>query len=496
MNVGENIKVAMKDKDVDVHTLSRLTGISVEELKDIVEGKVEPMVSDVLKIANVLGVDTSFLFYGRSFSDKRAVKTSPGDRLRVKRREDLKYESLAPSYSGKHMEPFAIEVYNSTKPDFSRHLGEEFHYVLDGELKVVVDGEEFVLKSGDSLYFDSSMPHSITSLSEVSKAIAVVYNPGSMVHVTRSGKMRDLIQAAKMLKKRNIVLICPDDISLSAVNKAIEEGIIEKAYLVGARKKIEEMCRNTLVHKSRYEFVYIDDGDKYEETCAKTSVKIIRDEKAHMLMKGKINSVFFMKAVLDKERGIGTGRRLSLVSIFELPNLNRLIFLTDPAINPELFKDNSLETSIDIIRNAIEVAKSLGVARPKVALLDANEMPSNSIPTTILEKKLSELDWEDADVYGPLSYDLALYEDAVKIKGLKDNPVAGKADILVVPHIDSGNFLYKAWVYTMGAEVANIVLGAKVPLIFTSRSDSEIIKFLTICASAIYSDYLEKTKKT
>ena len=496
MNVGENIKAAMKDKDIDVHLLSRLTGIGVDTLKDIVESKVEPMVSDVLKIANVLGVDTSFLFYGRSFSDKRAVKTSPKERLRVKRRDDLKYESLAPLYSGKHMEPFAIEVYKSTSPDFSRHSGEEFHYVLDGELKIVVDGEEFVLRPGDSLYFDSSLPHSVTSLSDVSKAVAVIYNPGSMIHVTRSGKMRDLIQAAKMLKKRNIVLVCPNDISLSAVNKAIEEGIVDKVYLVGSKEKIGEMCKGALLYEDRYEFVNVDNSDNYEEICAKAGVKVIRDGKAHMLMKGKINSSFFMKAVLDKNSGIGTGRRMSLVSIFELPNLNRLIFLTDPAINPELFKDNSLETSIDIIRNAIEVAKSLGVARPKVALLDANEMPSSSIPTTILEKKLSEIDWEDADVYGPLSYDLALYEDAVKIKGLENNPVAGKADILVVPHIDSGNFLYKAWVYTMGAEVANIVLGAKVPLIFTSRSDSEIIKFLTICASAIYSDYLEKTKKT
>lgn len=496
MNIGKNIRVAMEQKNIDVHLLSRLTGIDTETLESIVESKIEPMVSDVLKIANVLGVDTSTLFYGRAFTDKRAAMTSHKDRVVVERRKDLKYESLAPNYSGKHMEPFAIEVHESNGSDLSRHVGEEFHYVLEGKLKILVGKDEFVLEPGDSIYFDSSISHSISSIEGLSKAISVIYNPGSMVHVTRSGKMRDLIQAAKMLKKRNIVLVCPDDISLSSVNKAIEEGIIEKAYLVGAKSKIDSMCKDSLLLKDRYEFVFVDGVDSYDKECAKNGVKIIREGKAQMLMKGKINSVFFMKAVLDKKEGIGTDRRLSLVSIFELPNLNRLIFLTDPAINPELFKDNSLETSIDIIRNAIEVAKSLGVARPKVALLDANEMPSNNIPTTILEKKLSELDWGDADVYGPLSYDLALYEDAVDIKGLKGNPVAGKADILVVPHIDSGNFLYKAWVYTMGAEVANIVLGAKVPLIFTSRSDSEIIKFLTICASAIYSDYLLKTSGT
>jgi phosphate butyryltransferase len=118
-------------------------------------------------------------------------------------------------------------------------------------------------------------------------------------------------------------------------------------------------------------------------------------------------------------------------------------------------------------------------------------MPSSKIPTTLYEKEISEMEWKEAEVYGPLSYDLALYEESVVKKGIKDNPVAGKADILVVPHIEGGNFLYKAWVMTLGAEVANIVLGAQVPIILTSRSDSDITKFLTICSSAIYSNYLE-----
>ena len=95
--------------------------------------------------------------------------------------------------------------------------------------------------------------------------------------------------------------------------------------------------------------------------------------------------------------------------------------------------------------------------------------------------------WEDAEVYGPLSYDLALYEESAQHKGITDNPVAGKADILIVPHISGGNFLYKAWAMTMSADVANVVLGAKVPLIITSRSDNDLTKFLTLCASAVYS---------
>ena len=139
--------------------------------------------------------------------------------------------------------------------------------------------------------------------------------------------------------------------------------------------------------------------------------------------------------------------------------------------------------------NAIDVARSMGVSRPKVALLDANEKASEKIPSSIYAQQLTEMKWEDADVYGPLSYDLALYEESVRHKGITGNIVAGNADILIVPHLAGGNFLYKAWAMTMSADVANVVLGAKVPVIITSRSDSDMTKFLSLCASAVYSGY-------
>jgi phosphate butyryltransferase len=131
----------------------------------------------------------------------------------------------------------------------------------------------------------------------------------------------------------------------------------------------------------------------------------------------------------------------------------------------------------------------MGVHHPKVALLDANEVPSEKIPSSIHARELSEMEWEDATVYGPLSYDLALYEEAARHKGITDLPVAGNADVLIVPHISGGNFLYKAWAMTMSADVANVVIGAKVPVIITSRSDNDMTKFLTLCASAVYSGY-------
>ena len=495
MNIGDNIKNIIKEKSSDLNTLSKITTIDKSALKDIVKNRTQPMVSDLLKIASALSVDTAKLLYNKSFEEKKAMKTSSDERIRVKRKDNLKYESLAPFYIGKHMEPFAVEIYKTKNPDFSRHNGEEFHYVLEGKIKITVGEEVFVLEKDDSLYFDSSMPHCITSITDVSKVIAAIYNPGSMLQAVKGKKMRDLIHAAKLLDKKDLVLVSPDSSSLSAANKAIEEGIIDKAYLIGSESRIKSMCKDTLIHTNKYIFEYVEDKEdlqKYELSCSEKGVDILKRGLAQMIMKGKINTANFLKAVLNRQKGIGTGRRLSLVSIFELPNLNRLIFLTDPGINPELFPNNDIQASIDIIKNAIDVAKSLGVIKPKVALLDANEVPSNKIPSTLYEKEVSEMEWEDADVYGPLSYDLALYEDAVKKKGLKENSVAGKADILVVPHIESGNFLYKSWAMTMGAEVANIVLGAKAPLIITSRSDSDMIKFLTICSSAIYSDYISR----
>ncbi len=155
-------------------------------------------------------------------------------------------------------------------------------------------------------------------------------------------------------------------------------------------------------------------------------VELIKDGKGQMIMKGKINTAVFLKAILDRTKGIGTGRRLSLVSLFELPKLDRLVFLTDPGINPVLTSGNDVETGRDIILNAVDVARGVGVPRPKVAILDANEVPSAKIPSTIYASRLTEMDWEDADVYGPLSYDLALYPESVEHKGISGNPLQEK----------------------------------------------------------------------
>ncbi|WP_300673267.1 phosphate acyltransferase [Desulfoluna sp.] len=497
MGIGKHLRRYMEREGVSEAEVMELLGLDAVRFDELAEDAFSLGVSDLLKLATLLKTDIPALLHGKEYRERKAIKTSVADRVVVRNQRTLDYESLAPSYVGRKMEPFLVTIYrrNDADVEISRHDGEEFLFITQGTLKIVVDGESHLLNEGDSFYFDSSLPHSVNAVTEKVALVSSIYKGESMVHRTRGRRMKAIIEAAKLLSRRNIVVISPDKTALSAINLAIEEEIIDKAYLVGKRAWIDERCEGELRFPAAYEYVEVTaEGDAFEPAAARAGVAIIRKGLGHMIMKGKVNSNAFLKAILNRSEGIGTGRRLSLVGIFEVPGVDRLLMLTDPGINPELFVGDDVASGVDIVRNAIDVAKSLGVARPKVALLDANEVPTDSIPTTVFERNLSEMAWEDADVVGPLSYDLALYESFVKAKGITGDPVAGKADILVVPYIATGNILYKSWAFTMGAEVANVVLGASAPIIMTSRSDSDIVKFLTICASALYSNWLEGEK--
>lgn len=502
MKIGGNLQAVIDAKQVPKESVREALGWDPETLALVLTDQLSPRISELLRLATFLGVGISSLLYGQEQSEKRAIKTGKNERVGVTRRDFLHYESLAPAFAGRHLEPFVIDLYHGSEPqiEVSRHPGEEFFFILSGELQVTVDGEVYQLEAGDSFYFDSVLPHSLLSVTEHSRIVAVIYKSESMLHCTKGHGMKSVIEVAKLLERQSLVLVCPDPTSLSAVNKGIEEGIIETVYLVGSAAHFMEACGSHLLFEKRYVSVDVgwpagsDEAD-HEVAGARAGVELIRCGKGDMLMKGSINTSRFIKAVLQKGDGIGTGRRLSVVSVVELPGVDRLVFLTDAGINPELFPGDDAASGVDIIENAIDVARSLGVQRPKVALLEANEVPSSKLPNTLLEQILSEREWPLADVFGPLSYDLALYPDSVAKKGLTGNPVAGRADILVVPYLSGGNFLYKSWVFTMGAEVANVVLGARVPIILTSRSDSDLTKFLTICASAMYGHFLHRSDR-
>lgn len=494
MGIGENIKKYMAEKKVGKERIASVLGYDEKQMRQLFSDELSPGVSDLLKLATLLKTDIPALLYGKEYKEKKAIRITPEERVRIHKEGSLDYESLAPTYTGRKMEPFLVTIFRKdpAEVEISRHEGEEFLFITEGRLLINVDGTEYTLEEGDSFYFDSALPHSVNSITERTCLVSSIYKGDSMVDMTRGRAMKAIIEAAKLIAKKNIVIVCPDATSLSAVNKAIDENIIGKAFLIGSIEKTKKLCEGAIRYPALYEYIDIDaDAADYELEAAEKGVELIRLKEAHMIMKGKINTSAYVKAILDKKCGIGTGRRLSLVGIFEIPGVERLIMLTDPGINPELFSGDSADSGLDIINNAIDVGRSLGVDRPRIAILDANEVPTASIPSTVHAHTLSEREWPDAYVYGPLSYDIALYEEFAEKKGFVDHPVAGKADILVVPFIVSGNILYKSWVMTMGAEVANVVLGAKVPVILTSRSDTDMVKFLTMCAGALYSNYLE-----
>lgn len=492
MHTGNNIKEMRHRKSYSIEQLAEMVDMDAGYLNELEEKDVEASVSELLKISTALETDISALIYGKELHEAGITLTRPETRRVVERRKKHKYESLASDYSGRHMEPFLVEVFEQDDEhlEFSSHDGEEFHYVIQGTLKIIVDDNEYLLNQGDSLYFDSSFRHALNAVGGNVEVLVTIYNEKSMVNYSRSPLMTNLIQGAKLIGGMNVVVIMPNSTAIEAVNRALEEKVVKNAYFVGDSSSYP---LELLKYPEYYIFIEVDpDEVDFDKVAMDKALKIIHSGEGHMLMKGKINTTVFMKAVLNKESGIGTGRRLSLVSIFELPEVDRLIFLTDPGINPALTVAKDVSASRDIILNAIDVAQSMGIDKPNVALLDANEKPSEKIPTSIYARQLSEMEWGNATVYGPLSYDLALYEESVKFKGMTDLPVAGKADILIVPHIAGGNFLYKAWAMTMGSDVANVVLGAKVPVILTSRSDSDMTKFLTLCASAVYSQHVLK----
>ena len=220
--------------------------------------------------------------------------------------------------------------------------------------------------------------------------------------------------------------------------------------LVGPRRKIEAVAM---------------------EAAAARGVALIREGRATLLMKGSLHSDELLHEVLAKEGGLRTERRLSHVFAMSVPSYHKPLFVTDAAVN--IFP--GLDDKADICRNAIDLLHVLGVARPKVALLSAVETINTRLPSTLEAAALVVMSLrgqiEGALLDGPLAFDNAISAEAARIKGIHSE-VAGDPDILLVPDLEAGNILAKQLIYLSGAESAGLVLGARVPIVFTSRSDS------------------------
>jgi len=227
------------------------------------------------------------------------------------------------------------------------------------------------------------------------------------------------------------------------------------------------------------QIVDIDDS----RTAAIRAVEMARKGEVQMLMKGSLHTDELMGAVVSREGGLRTGRRISHVFALDVPSYHKTLFVTDAAVNIQ----PDLETKISILQNAIDMMTVLEVVNPKVAILSAVESVTPAIPSTLdaaaLCKMVDRGQITGAIVDGPLAFDNAISSDAAKIKKIK-SPVAGDPDLLMVPNLEAGNILFKELQYLAGALAAGVVVGAKVPVVLTSRADGELARMAS-CALGV-----------
>lgn len=268
---------------------------------------------------------------------------------------------------------------------------------------------------------------------------------------------------------------------LRAAADAEKLGLAE-CVLVGDRPTIERIAAEEGVDLQRMMIIHEPDP----QACAAKVMQLVSQGHAQIAMKGKVETGDFLRAALNKEYGLRRGTLLTHVGAFEIPGLDRLIFVSDAGV----VVAPDMEQKVEIVRNAIEVARALGVEQPKVAILAATEMVNPKIPATLDAANLAKM----ADrgqitgglVDGPLALDNAISPESVAVKGIQSQ-VAGHADILVPPDIEAGNVLAKAITYFANGKMAGVVVGARSPMIVASRSDAHETKLVSMALGVLLS---------
>ncbi len=294
----------------------------------------------------------------------------------------------------------------------------------------------------------------------------------------------DKISALKPLK---VAVVHPvDNVSLSGAVAAAKAGIIEP-ILVGPAAKISKAAQEAGIDIS----VYTIFATAHSHAAADAAVKMANDGSVDAIMKGALHTDELMQAVINKQNGLRTARRMSHVFVLDVPSYPKPLFLTDAAINIK----PSLLDKRDIVQNAIDLFTTLKLGVPKVAILSAVEIVTEKIPSTLDATALCKMaergQITGGIIDGPLAFDNAISREAATIKGIR-SAVAGNADILVVPDIESGNMLYKELRYFSGVQGAGIVLGAKVPIILTSRAGDAENRVVSCALALLYA----RTKAT
>lgn len=275
-----------------------------------------------------------------------------------------------------------------------------------------------------------------------------------------------LLAACRDAQPLRCAVVHPADAaSLQGALEAREAGLIVPV-LVGPARKIDAAAAAISADLSGIERV----GTEHSHAAADAAVAMARAGQVEALMKGSLHTDELMAAVVARDTGLRTARRISHVFVMDVPAYTRLLLITDAAVNIT----RTLEDKVDIVQNAVEVAQAIGIALPKVAILSAVETVSPKLPSTIDAAALCKMadrgQITDCILDGPLAFDNAISPESAQAKGIRSG-VAGRADILVVPDLEAGNMLAKQLAYFAGARGAGIVMGARVPIVLTSRSD-------------------------
>jgi phosphate butyryltransferase len=291
--------------------------------------------------------------------------------------------------------------------------------------------------------------------------------------------LESLLEIAKSKPAANMaVAAAADDHALDAVKEAAKAGIITP-ILIGDKKAIEEIAFKIDFNLAGIEI--IDEKDPVK--CCTTAVSLIKTGKAQILMKGLVGTAVLLRAVLHKENGISRGTVMSHAALLESPYYHKLICITDCGMNIA----PTLAEKADIVNNVVDMYKKLKLDKPKVGILAALELINEKMDATthaaslVIMNRRGQI--KDCIIDGPLAFDNIISKEACDHKGITTE-IGGDADIVIMPNIETGNTLYKTLVYLGGATVASVALGASVPIVLTSRSDSDRSKLMSIALAS------------
>lgn len=296
----------------------------------------------------------------------------------------------------------------------------------------------------------------------------------------RVSNYQELIEEARRAGPRVIGVAWPDERDvLLAVTEATQSELA-RFVLVGDESNIKEQAESHGIDLTG--MILLDEPDP--RASALRVMRLISEGEAEIAMKGRVETRTFLQSVLEEEFGLRTGQLLSHVAVFEIPNFPRLLLISDAGVVIE----PTLEQKAEIVQNAIDVAVKLGIEEPKVAVLAATEMVNAKLPVSLDAASLSKMadrgQIKGGLVDGPLAIDNAISAESARMKGIS-SPVTGEADILIMPDIESGNVLVKSITYFAQGCMAGVVVGAKAPLIVTSRSDSYEAKLMSIALGVL-----------